>query len=67
MAARSQVEGLGGDAGRALSSQHAHADRLLPTARAVLERSLGEAVRSGSDRLEIEYLLRGLLKQDGPP
>jgi Clp amino terminal domain, pathogenicity island component len=62
---RSHVERLGGDAGRARSSDHADAGTLLPTARGVLEQSLGEAVRSGSDRLEVEYLLRGLLKEDG--
>ena len=63
--ARSHVERLGGDAGRARSSDHAHADTLLPAARGVLEQSLGAAVRSGSDRLEVEYLLRGLLKENG--
>jgi hypothetical protein len=63
--ARSDVERLGGDPGRARSSDHGHADTLLPTARGVLEQSLGEAVRSGSDRLDVEYLLRGLLKEDG--
>ena len=63
--ARSHVERLGGDPGRARSSDHGHADTLLPTARGVLEQSLGEAVRSGSDRLDVEYLLRGLLKDDG--
>jgi Clp amino terminal domain, pathogenicity island component len=62
---RSHVERLGGDAGRARSSDHADADTLLPTARGVLEQSLGEAVRSGSDRLDVEYLLRGLLKDNG--
>jgi hypothetical protein len=63
--ARSHVERLGGDAGRARSSEQADADTLLPTARGVLEESLREAVRSGSDRLEVEYLLRGLLKENG--
>jgi len=65
-ATRSQVERLGSHAGgRGRSSNHAQADTLLPTARAALEQSLAEAVRSGNDRLEGEYLLRGLLKQDG--
>ena len=64
-AARSHVERLASHAGRGRSSNDAHADTLLPTARAVLEQSLTEAVRSGNDRLEGEYLLRGLLKQDG--
>jgi Clp amino terminal domain, pathogenicity island component len=63
--ARSHVERLGGDADRAGSSDNADADTLLPTARGVLEQSLGEAVRRGSDRLEVEYLLRGLLKEKG--
>jgi ClpA/ClpB-like protein len=63
--ARSHVERLGGDAGGACSSDHGDADTLLPTARGVLEQSLGEAVRSGSNRLEVEYLLRGLLKENG--
>src|ERR671922_1018179 len=63
--ARSHVERLGGDAGRGRSSDHGDADTLLPTARGVLEQSLGEAVRSGSNRLEVEYLLRGLLREDG--
>jgi hypothetical protein len=65
MVARSHVERLGGDAYRPRSPDHANADTLLPTARGVLEQSLGEAVRSGSDRLEVEYLLRGLLKENG--
>lgn len=64
-AARSQVERLGSHADRGHASDHAQAGVLLPTARAVLERSLAEAVRSGNDRLDGEYLLRGLLKQDG--
>jgi Clp amino terminal domain, pathogenicity island component len=63
--ARSHVERLGGDAGGARSSGNGDADTLLPTARGVLEQSLGEAVRSGSNRLEVEYLLRGLLKENG--
>jgi ClpA/ClpB-like protein len=65
-AARSQVGRLGSHAAdRGGSSSHAQAGALLPTARTVLEQSLAEAVRSGNDRLEGEYLLRGLLKQDG--
>src|ERR687897_822741 len=36
----------------------------LAVVRSHVER-LGEAVRSGSDRLDVEYLLRGLLKDDG--
>jgi hypothetical protein len=63
--ARSHVERLGGQAGQARSSDQSDADTLLPTARGVLEWSLREAVRSGSDRLEVEYLLRGLLKENG--
>ena len=62
--ARRHVERLGGDADRS-PSNHGDPDTLLPTARAVLEQSLGEAVRMGSNRLEVEYLLRGLLKENG--
>ena len=64
-AARSHVERLGSHTERGRSANRAHAGTLLPTARAVLEQSLAEAVRSGDDRLEGEYLLRGLLRQDG--
>ena len=63
--ARRHVERLGADADRSRSSNHGDPDTLLPTARAVLEQSLGEAVRMGSNRLEVEYLLRGLLKENG--
>jgi ATP-dependent Clp protease ATP-binding subunit ClpC len=63
--ARSHVERLDGDASRADSSAQGDTETLLPTARQVLEQSLREAVRSGSDRLEVEYLLRGLLKENG--